>query len=721
MCAAFQFVYTNLLLIAINILAMRLYLIVVFLLFQASSYCQNRLELDSLFEDKYKTALLDSIQWQKGTLNFTYLKSDILYAQSTKSGKEKEVITLDEIKKITGFNFAHFPSYTWRDASTLSLSSPRFFALVDMKTEKLLYGMPIDSGAINITISRNGNIAYSLDSALVIIDSSGAKSVIDEAGPNICSGCIPYRSEFGTDYGMEWSPIGNKLLFYRVNQNNVTVLPMVDSAGVPRYFIHYPFAGEEIGNSEIGVYSVTDKTLTYLKTGKEAGKYLANAVWNPTESSIYISVLNREQNNVQLKEYDVATGEYSRIVLKESNKKYVPLQFPSILLKNKPEFLWLSAKSGHNHIYHYDAEGLLLSQLTTGDWDITQILGLDSKEENIYFAGTKANNPTGRYLYRANLISLQVQCLTDEPGTHTGLVNFDNGLIIDYYTSYSVPARYSVVDNKGKQVRTILDVSSPFKFVDMPTVEQGTLRADDRVTDLYYNIYKPFDFDSEKLYPVVFYVYGGPHAQLVRDRWMGGSGMTPFFLAQEGYIVFVLDNRGSAGRGSTFEQTIYQKLGQIELQDQLAGLKHLTHLSFIDDKRVGVWGWSYGGFMALNMAINAPGKYKAALAGAPVTSWSRYEAMYTERFMSTPAKNVEGYTWSDMIGKAGQLESKVMVISGADDIVTVPVQQREFADAANAAGKKVQLKVVEGQTHKFAGNARKDLINDIIIFFKENL
>lgn len=700
---------------------MRLYLIAVLLIFKVSGYCQNRLELDSLFADKYKTAVLDSLQWQKGTFNFTYLKNSILYFQNNKSGKEKEIITLDELKKITGFNFEQFPSYTWRDAITLTLSSPKYFAIVDMKTEKMLYGMPIDSGAINTTISRNGNIAYSLDSALIVIDSTGTKSVIDEAGPNICSGCIPYRSEFGTDYAMKWSPSGNKLLFYRVNQNNVSVIPLLDTAGMPKQYIHYPFAGEEIGSSEIGLYSVSDKSLTYLKTGKEAGKYLANAVWNPSESSVFISVLNREQNNVQLKEYDAVSGEYSRIILKESNKKYVALQFPSLLLKNKPEFLWLSTKSGHNHLYHYDAEGLLLSQLTTGDWDITQILGMDNKEENVYFVGTKINDQTGRYIYRANLISLQVQCLTDEPGTHTGLVNFDNGLLLDYYTSYTVPAKYTIVDTKGKLVRTVLEVATPFKFVDLPTIEQGTLRADDRVTDLFYNIYKPADFDSEKLYPVIFYVYGGPHVQLVRNRWMGGSGMTPFFLAQEGYIVFVLDNRGSAGRGSAFEQSTFQKLGQIELEDQLAGLKHLTHLTFIDEKRVGVWGWSYGGFMALNMAINAPAKFKAAFSGAPVTNWARYEAMYTERFMSTPAKNIEGYAWSNMIDKAGQLESNVLVISGNEDVVTVPIQHKEFADAALAAGKNVRLETVSNQSHKFSGNARKDLVNEIIAFFNKNL
>lgn len=700
---------------------MRLYLITVLFVFCAAGYGQNRLELDSLFEDKYKTAILDSIQWQKGTSNFTYIRNGKLYLQTNKSGKEKEVVTLDELRKITSHDYTQFPSYAWRDANTLILKSSSFYAVIDMKTEKMLTGLPIDSGAVNISISKNGNIAYSLDSALIVIDSSGKKTIVDDAGPNICSGCIPYRSEFGTDNAITWSPSGNKLLFYRVNQNSVTILPLIDSAGKAKHYIHYPFAGEEIGSSEIGIYSVSDKSLTYLKTDKENGRYLTNAVWSPAESSVYISVLNREQNNIQLKEYDAITGDYSRIVLKESNKKYIDLQYPSILLRTKPEFLWLSSKSGHNHLYHYDAEGLLLSQLTNGDWDITQILGLDTKEENVYFTGTRPSDPTGRYIYRANLISLQVQCLTEEPGTHIGYINYDNGLIVDFSTSYTVPAKYSIIDNKGKSIRIVTEVPSPFKFIDLPVIEQGTLRADDGNTDLYYNIYKPADFDSEKLYPVIFYVYGGPHVQLVRNRWMGGSGMIPFFLAQEGFIVFVLDNRGSCGRGAAFEQSTFLKLGQIELQDQLAGLKHLSHLSFVDEKRIGVWGWSYGGFMALNMAVNAPGKFKAVLAGAPVTNWARYEAMYTERYMGVPSKNIEGYAWSNIIAKAGQLESTVLVISGDNDTVTVPVQHKEFYEAAAAEGKKVRLETVSEQSHKFSGNARKDLANEIITFFKENL
>lgn len=700
---------------------MRLYLISTLVFFSTLCYSQNQLNLDSLFDNKYKVSLLDSIQWQTGSSSFTYVRDNVLYVQTHKSGKEKSLVSLSKLRDITGFQFEVFPGYKWIGSTSLSLSTSNYYAVVDIKSSKLLYGVTIDSGAVNVTISSSGNIAYSRDSILFVIDSTGAKSVIDDPGPNICSGCVPYRSEFGTTYAMKWSPSGSKLLFYRVNQNGVSYISLNDSAGIPERQIHYPFAGQEIGYAEIGLYSTIDKSLVYLQTEKEKGKYLANAVWEPKETSVYLSVLNREQNNVQLKEYDAVSGEYSRIVLKESNKKYINLQYPVILLKYKPEFLWLSIKSGRNHLYHYDAEGLLLSPLTAGEWDVTQILGLDAKEENIYFVGTKSNDQTGRYVYRANLISLQVQCLSSEPGTHTGYVNFDKGLIIDYHSSYTVSGKYKLIDSKANKLRDIFTADAPFKFVDLPTIEQGVIRADDKTTDLYYNMYKPADFDSEKIYPVVFYVYGGPHVQLVRNRWMGGSGMTPFFLAQEGFIVFALDNRGSYGRGATFEQATYLKLGQIELQDQLAGLKYLNNLSFIDETRIGVYGWSYGGFMALNLAVHAPLVFKAALAGAPVTNWARYEAMYTERYMGIPSKNTEAYAWSNLISKADNLQATTHIINGSLDEVTVPIQHHEFYDAASLAGKKISMKTHQGQMHSFLGQARKDLVVEIISFFKENL
>jgi len=700
---------------------MRLLSLVISIIIFHQVYSQNRLEIDSLFAGAYATKGLDSLQWKSDEATFTYLKGTSLYFQTYKSTKEKELATLSDLEKITGKAFATFPSYRWKDGNRMAIITNRFYADIDMKSKAVLFNADFDKNAKNISVSPCNNIAYTLDSSLVVIDSTGYKTTVFVKETNINYGESPYRNEFGTTKGFFWSQDGQQLLFYKYDDSDLTIEYFKDSTDSIISTARYPYAGRSIGKTTVGIYNVPTQSTTFIDTKKDEGKYYTNPAWNSDGRSIYINILNREQNTILLKEYDAESGEYVRMVMKESATPYIEQSIAPLFLKTKPEFLWVSLKTGHAHIYHYDIEGLLLSPLTTGDWDVTDIIGVDKKEENLYFIGTKEGDVTGRYLYKVNIISLQVKCLSQIAGTHKGHIDFAEGYILDEVSSYDIPHKTMLKDPKGNVLREVQEAKYPFKFVDMPIFEQGTFRADDNKTDLHYHIFKPTDFDPNNLYPVILYVYGGPHIQLVRNKWLGGIGILPYLLAQEDFIVFCVDNRGSYGRGNEFEQITHNKLGQIELEDQLSAIKYLSDFSYIDETKIGVYGWSYGGFMALNLATKAPSKVRAVVAGAPVTSWTNYEIMYTERYMGTPENNPDGYAWADMEAQTDSLKAEVLILHGNLDNTTMPSQHVAYTNAAKKRNKHVTLKTYYGHKHHISGDEKKEFLEDVISFFTDHL
>jgi dipeptidyl-peptidase 4 len=683
------------------------------------SQAQNSVNIDSLFAGAYKIRKLDSIKWQPGNGVFTYFQDGMLRSQTVKSEKHKELGSVSSFLALAGSGASSLFSYEWESARVMRLLSADVFARIDVRSKRVLYRAAIDSGAAEVTVSPGGSLAYSLDSALVVIDSLGKKFVVEPKEPGAAYGLAPYRKEFAAYSGTIWSPDGQKLMFHKKDLSNVELVPLTDTAGQVQKWLRYPKAGSEFEKVSIGIYDMETGMASYLEIKAQPGSYLINPVWDRTSNSVYVTVLNRAQNQMQLREYDAASGQYVRTLLNDSNPRYLNMRHRPIFLSSKPEFLRLHAKNGRNHIYHYDIEGLLLSPVTSGDWDVTEVLGLDSKEENIFFIGTSAQDYKGRYLYSANIISLRVTQLTKQEGTHQAAICLNTGVAVAQRSSYTLPAQYYIVNDRGIYLRDVYSAPSPFAHVRIPSVEHGSFRAGN--TDLSYHLYKPADFTAASVYPLVIYIYGGPRVQTVRNDWLGGFGILPHLYAQSGHVVMAVDTRGSLGRGIGFEQATHLRLGQEEIEDIAAAIKHAGDFPFIDDSRVGIAGWSYGGYLALAMAAYKPELIKACIAGAPVTCWTQYEAMYTERYMSVPENNPEGYSWANLAAKAAEIQAKVLLISPDMDQITLPHQHRQFAQAAYDAGRDLQLLRLPGQGHSPAGDAYKELVEQMLEFFRDKL
>jgi dipeptidyl-peptidase-4 len=385
---------------------------------------------------------------------------------------------------------------------------------------------------------------------------------------------------------------------------------------------------------------------------------------------------------------------------------------------NPNQFIWLSERDGFNHLYLHAADGAMLKQLTKGDWVVTDFLGFYGKE-TAWFIATK-ESPLQKNIYAVNITTGELSRVSPDHGTHRAYISKSGKFIIDAYSSTEVNREYKLLNNKGKTLRIIKEDEDPLADYNLGDFNIGKLKSEDG-TDLYYYLIKPIHFDSTKQYPVIIYVYGGPHAQLVTDSWLGGGGLFLNYLAQQGFVVFTLDNRGSANRGRDFEQAIFRNAGNIEVSDQMVGVNYLKTLPFVDPERIGVDGWSYGGFMTISMMLKNPGMFKVGVAGGPVTDWKYYEVMYGERYMDTPQDNPEGYENASLLNKIDLLDGKLMIIHGTNDPTVVWQQSLVFLKEAITRKKQVDYFVFPGHGHNMRGIDRAYLYEKITTYFKDNL
>ena len=418
--------------------------------------------------------------------------------------------------------------------------------------------------------------------------------------------------------------------------------------------------------------------------------------------------------------FDVASGKLHKVLFEETSNKYVEPESPIFFLPtNSNQFVYLSERDGYNHAYLYDQDGKLIKQLTSGSWMINSIEGFDTKGNEMFFYATK-DSPLERNLYAFNFKSGKVRRCTPEKGTHSVVFSKDGKFFSDSYSSSTEARRIVLYDNKGKQVSQIHKAEDPWAKLDKPQIDVFTIKAEDG-TDLYARMIKPTNFDANKKYPVIVYVYGGPHAQLITDSWLSGANNFFLFLAQQGFIVWTVDSRGSANRGYEFESAIWRNCGSIEVSDQMAGVNYLKTLPYVDSERIGVDGWSYGGFMTISLKLKNPGVFKVATAGGPVIDWKWYEIMYGERYMSSPEDNPEGYEKSSLLNYADQLEGKLLVIHGAQDPTVVMQHSLEFIKRCIKAGKNIDYFIYPDHEHNVIGKDRIHLYEKIYRYHKENL
>lgn len=662
---------------------------------------------------------------------------DTLYAIDPADGRTTILATRDDVNRaLAGTDGSKMSAFYYSrlrngDTSQLELMTPGKIITYDTGS-KTVTGTalfdPVDAG-----IDYAGDmqrLAYPISGGLRAIDySSGSErdfipGGIMSEGEGIVYGTAVHRNEFGIDKGTFWSPDGSRLAFYRMDESMVTEYPLIDidhriAREAP---IRYPMAGMTSHRVQVGVYDSATGNTIYLKTADPTDRYFTNVTWSPDSKKIYIQELNRDQNHMQLIRYDAATGEMEGILFEERHPKYVEPQHPLTFVKGDDDkFIYQSQRDGYNHLYLYDTDGRLIRQLTSGQWLVNSIVGFDDDGKYLYYMANK-EGPLQRDLYRVNVRNGKSERITRHDGVHSVMLSASGKYVIDSYTAHDVPRVIDIyrTDGRGKTVN-LLTSADPYRGEETATVEVGTIKAADGVTDLYYTMTKPSDFDPTKKYPVIIYVYGGPHLQLISDVWRWASSGWYNYMAGKGYIVFCLDNRGSSNRGLEFENCTFRHLGIEECRDQMQGVEFLKSLPYIDTGRIGVHGWSFGGHMTTALMLRHPDTFKAGVAGGPVIDWALYEVMYGERYMDTPQDNPEGYDETNLNKLADRLKGKLLIIHDYNDKTCVPQHTLGFIKSCVDSRTYPDLFIYPGHDHNVIGRDRVHLYKKISDYFIENL
>jgi len=626
---------------------------------------------------------------------------------------------------IEGSRFFPF-DVSWLNDNSLLIEHDNKFIVFDAENKKVKAQYPYPEEAMNVKFcTQNNSIAYTIDNNLWLKKpNQAAIEITNDTNKGIVNGSdYVHRQEFGIDKGIFWSPTGKNVAFYRKDETMVDNYPLVNITTriATAENIKYPMAGEKSEEVTLGVYNVESGKTIFVKTGEPKEQYLTNISWEPSGEFVYVAVLNRDQNHVKLNKYNAQTGDFVKTLFEEKNDKYVEPLHPLTFLESDPKkFIWWSMRDGFRHLYLYDTEGNLQKQLTSGSWEVTEILGLDEGDKNI-FVITNEVSPIDRHIYKVNLKSGKSVRLSEAAGTHAGAVSKNGKYLLDKYSNLQTPNKINLIDANGKMLKNLLTVDNTLKTYNVGEQKVGTLKAADGTTDLYYSLILPPNFDANKKYPAVMYVYGGPHSQMVSNSWLAGISLWQFYMAQKGYVMITLDNRGTGFRGSNFEQATFRHLGQVEMQDQMKGIDFLKQLPYIDSERIGVHGWSFGGFMTISLMTNHADVFKVGVAGGPVIDWKYYEVMYGERYMDTPQTNPDGYENTSLIDKAADLKGKLLIIHGAVDPVVVWQHSMAFVEECIKKNVQVDYFMYPRHEHNVRGKDRLHLMTKITEYFDDYL
>ncbi len=687
---------------------------------------QKQLTIDDLMNRKLYPASLSNLQWRSNNL-FTWNANNRIVQSTVKTGATDTIFSLDDlnlvIEKSQFKKLKSLPAFKWEDENTFRYTNDSKVFSFNVLTKDLNVINTYESNSENVDIAPiSGKIAFTKENNLYVSENRETMAVTNDSDKGIVNGKTVHRNEFGINGGIFWSPKGNLLAFYRMDETMVTEYPLVniDERIAKTEYIRYPMAGMASHHVTIGVYNSAKNQVIYLKTGEPAEQYLTNVSWSPDEKYIFVAVLNRDQNHMWLNKYDAVSGNFVKTLFEETDNEYVePLNGLIFLKSNPAQFIWQSRRDGFNHFYLYDVEGSVVKQITKGPWEVTAFQGFDPKETKIYYTSTQ-ESPLERHLYSVELKTGKTFKFTSGKGTHTTLVSPDGKFVIDRLSSLAVGSQTNLINEKGESIRLIAEDLNPLKNYKLGETSFVTLKADDG-SDLFGRLILPVDFDASKKYPVLVYVYGGPHSQLVTDTWLGGSNLYFNYLSSKGYVVWTLDNRGTSNRGADFEQVIHRKLGDIEAKDQMVGVNYIKSLPYVDASRIGIDGWSYGGFMTLTLKLRNPDVFKVATCGGPVIDWKYYEIMYGERYMDTPEQNPEGYKKACILNYVDQLDGKVLVIHGAQDNTVVWQNSLQFIQECIKKGKQVDYFVYPNHEHNVGGMDRLHLFRKLAEYYDQNL
>ncbi len=663
-----------------------------------------------------------------------------------RNGKETLLAEIDDISDIlkkdgidTNLPSLQNVQLLWPGESKMLVRTRTSFYVLDWKNKTVVAKQEMPRGAANADFNNNScNLAYTINNNLYV----NGKQLTDEP-EGIVVGQSVHRNEFGINKGTFWSPKGNLLAFYNMDESMVTEYPLVniDARVGELNPVRYPMAGMTSHKVKIGIYDVnTDKTI-YLDAGDPTDRYFTNISWAPDEKSIWLIELNRDQNHAKLCQYDVKTGKLMGVFYEEENPKYVEPENPIVFLPWDPsKFIYQSERDGFNHLYLMDTqtsvysekhsvgnssykESFKTTQLTKGNWLVQGILGFNEAKKEIIYSSTEVS-PLQTNIYKVNVKNGTKTTLNDTEGVHRAQISASGTYLIDNYSTPTVARKIDVYNTTGKGLAkaiNLLTAEDPLKGFLLPQIETGTIKASDGKTELYYRVCKPADFDATKKYPAIVYVYGGPHAQMIHNGLRYDARGWDLYMANKGYIMFTLDNRGSDNRGFEFESTTFRHLGVEESKDQVKGVEFLKSLPYVDANRIGVHGWSFGGHMTTSLMLRYPEIYKVGVAGGPVIDWAFYEVMYGERYMDTPQANPDGYKETNLRNLAGNLKGHLLMIHDYQDETCVPQHTLSFIKACVDARTYPDLFIYPGHPHNVSGRDRIHLHEKITRYFEDNL
>jgi len=662
-----------------------------------------------------------------------------LWAMDTSSGERKLLVAAEKLEgalpaesdketQATGLG-RHAPSqYQWApNGESLLFQGAKALVWFNLKSQT---GRTLVSGKAAIAdskISPDGKyVSFVRDHNLWLVGVADAreKALTSGGTEEIRKGELdwvyPEELEIKTAYW--WAPDGSAIAYLEMDERKVTQYPLVDfsSPTGETELERYPTAGGPNPIVRVYVAPVNGREARLMDTGAETDIYIPRVNWLPDAKHVAIQRLNRAQTTLDLLVADADTGK-SRVALSETDPYWINVNDELRFLNDGKRFLWASERTGYRHLYLYDLEGKQLAQLTKGEWEVTSVDGLDESRGLVYFTST-AKSPLERQVYVVHMDGSGQTQITFGDGTHGADIPDGAGVILDTYSKATTPPRQDLLSPEGKKIATLNDNKVP-ELADyhLSPMEFVTVQSQDGV-QLNASIIKPSNFDPQKKYPVIVYTYGGPHAQVVRNMWGGANFLWNELMAQKGYIIFSLDNRGSAFRGHLFERPLHLRLGKQELSDQRDGVAWLKTRPYVDPNRIGIWGWSYGGHMTLHAMFEDPEDFKAGFAGGPVTDWRYYDSIYTERYLGLPRENEEAYRDSSPVKYAGRLKGRLLIAHGAtDDNVHFANTLAVLNDLIDA-GKYVEVMVFPGRGHGVTDPpARKLLMQRVMQFFLDNL
>lgn len=665
--------------------------------------------------NKFNPERLNNLQWISGTNLFCYTKENSLMIEN-----EEGLVKNIHLSKINKFlakdSLSAFPPVNWLNESDLRFSHNQTIYLYNIEENSLTDWGSYPKSGQNFEFSNKAMaLAYTQENNLFIQDSHGKTHRINsQENPNTVCGQAVHRYEFGISKGTFWSNSGNYLAFYSKDESMVTDYPLVNTSGriAEANIIKYPMAGMNSHHVSLGLYNLKTEETVFVQTGEPKEQYLTNICWGPDDKFIYIALLNRNQNQMKLNQYDAKTGSFLRTLFEETHENYIQPLHPMLFIEDRSgEFLWRSERDGFDHFYRYNIQGDLLNQVSKGKWVVKQFLAFNGNE--ILFTGTSKNG-LETHIFKSPLDSNRSAMISKKEGIHSPQANKQGDLILDSYNSIKNSGSVDLINSNGEKIKNLLQSKDPFENTLLGKTELFSIKTQDN-TLLNCRMIKPNDFDPNKKYPCLVYVYNGPGVQLIYNSNLAAASLWMHYMANEyDYIVFTIDGRGSENRGQEFEQAIFRNLGQIEMLDQLLGVNHLKSLKYIDPDKIAVHGWSYGGFMTTNLLCSYPDIFTCGVAGGPVINWEFYEVMYTERFMDTPQINPEGYKNSNLLNKAKNLKNDLLIIHGTQDDVVVWQHSLAFVEECVSAGIQIDYFPYPGHTHNVRGKDRIHLMRKII-------